>query len=328
MSNQTAEANQAASGVLTTGSNVGPTEKIRKGIRDHLVPINNLILIATSLISLLGCLDFLTAYTVVVSRTLYTAAGLGAFVLIVSAFWPGTVDRMLKAIGLHVARIDSMPLWKRPVWRVTLVVLLISAVFGVASLAKANEGGLMASHSKTIRSWQEELFQLRQDMAEVKAGVEAANGKLDTLVENSKDPQKDLIARGYTFNDSGLMQALKQADAHAVGLFVKAHYVANYEGPMAIILNGDQPWNGDVVALLPKSMFFAKTTCNEGVLLNYPVKPPAEERIAAFKRLCDPAPWVEMLKKNIADDQLTPAPNDRWKQMRAARKSNLAVLMQ
>ena len=78
--------------------------------------------------------------------------------------------------------------------------------------------------------------------------------------------------------------------------------------------------------LLPPSMFEAKATCAQGSLLNYELKPPASERIAAFKRLCDPVPWIAMLRSNIAQDQLTPSPNDAWTRMRAARKSNLALL--
>jgi hypothetical protein len=55
-------------------------------------------------------------------------------------------------------------------------------------------------------------------------------------------------------------------------------------------------------------MFADKAACAQGSLLNCELKRPAQERIAAFKRLCDPAPWAAILRRNIAEGQLTPSP--------------------
>lgn len=48
--------------------------------------------------------------------------------------------------------------------------------------------------------------------------------------------------------------------------------------------------------------------------------------LTAFKRLCDPQPWIDMLLRNIAQGRFTPSPNEQWTRMRAARKANLALL--
>jgi hypothetical protein len=73
-------------------------------------------------------------------------------------------------------------------------------------------------------------------------------------------------------------------------------------------------------------MFADKSTCAQGGLLNGELRKPAAARIAQFKRLCDPGPWIAMLRRNVAQDRLTPSPNDQWTRQRAARVSNLAAL--
>ena len=310
---------------LDAAARPNPLDGLYGFVRGHLLIVNNVVVAAGTLV---GALDFLAPRLSLAPVIIYSMTACLALLMLLAAVAPGLVGRLMSAVGGAGGLGGSTPLWKRPAWQVAFAILLGVSILGWASVAKASQGGLIASQFPAAKSLQESMLGLRRDVADIKQGVDSANGKLDILVGDSKDPRKDLVASGYPFNDSGLMQAIKQGDQRAAGLFVKAGYVASYEGPMAVILNGDQAWHGDVVALLPKSMFAAEPTCREGTLLNYELKPPAAERIEAFKRLCDVGPWIAMLRRNIAQDQLTPSPNDQLTRYRIARKSNLALLTQ
>ena len=292
--------------------------------RGHLIAINNVILSSATLV---GALDFLAPRLSLAPVIIYSITGCLALLMLLAAVAPGFVGRLISAVGGAGGLGGATPLWRRPAWQVAVAILLAVSIIGFSSVAKASQGGLIASQFPAARSLQEQLLGLRRDVADIRQGVDAANGKLDILVGDSKDPRKDLVASGYAYDDGGLSKAIRQDDRRAIGLFVKAGYRATYLVPIGTILNGDQPWDAELVALLPQSMFADKATCAQGSLLNGELKAPAAERIAAFKRLCDPAPWEAMLRSKIAQDQLTPSPNEQWARMQATRKANLALLM-
>ena len=292
-------------------------------VRDHLAIVNAVVVASGTLV---GALDFLAPRLSLAPVVIYSMTACLSLLMLLAAFAPGIVGRLMSAVGGAGGLGGSTPVWRRPAWQVAFSILLAVSILGWTSVAKASQGGLIASQFPAAKNLQDSLLGLRRDVADISRAVDSANVKLDILVGDSRDPQKDLVARGYSYDDTGLQRAIRQGDRRAVGLFVKAGYRATYLTPIGTILNGDQPWDAELVSLLPPSMFADKSTCAQGTLLNYELKSPVSERIAAFKRLCDAGPWVEMLKRNIADDQLTPSPNEQWTRYRAARKSNLALL--
>lgn len=298
---------------------------VRDTVREHVGPIGNLMTAASSMVVLVGGLDFFSPYTRIISQALYTVTGAVVLVLVLSAIFPSFVDKWLAALGFQVARSEGSPMWKSPSWRAIVVLLVLFSAVGFVSVAKASQGGLLASQSSTIRNWQEELLQLRHDMADVKAGVDAANNKLDTLVADSKDPQKDVVARGYQFSTNGLIQALKQGDRNAVGLFAKAHLRVEYAGPMLILMRGEQPWDQTIADTLTKDMFYTKTSCQAGTFMEE-LKPPSEARLRTFKRLCDPAEAIARLEKIMSDESARPTPGERYEKVRKDIPKNLATL--
>jgi hypothetical protein len=181
------------------------------------------------------------------------------------------------------------PLWKRPAWRLCLLGLLGVSLVGFATVALASQGGVIASGVPAARSLQESVLGLSGDVADVRRGVDAANGKLDALVAGSLDPQKDLVARGYAYDANGLMKAIKQGDRNAVALFVRAGYRVDKQGPMSVLINGSHPWDEELAGLLSPAMFENQEACKARSLLQWELKPPAAAREAAFKRLCGPA---------------------------------------
>jgi len=306
-------------------TNAKPLDGPYDFVKGHLVILNNIVLTAGTLVAIL---DFLTPLLSLVPTVVYSMTACLALLMVLVAVAPGVVGRLFRLLGGQGGLSVSTPLWRHPPWQVGLVILLLVTIIGFSSVARASQGGLIASQFPAARSLQDSLLGLHRDVADIKQGVDTANVKLDLLVSDSKDPQKDLVARGYSLDDSGLMRAIKQGDSRAVDLFIAARHVVSYEGPISVILNGDQPWREEVVAKLPKSMFATPAACKGGGLLYYELKSPATERIVTFKRLCDPDPWIDKLKRAIAADALTTAPNEQWERMQAARKNNLAVLLQ
>jgi hypothetical protein len=303
-----------------------PVEGLYAFVRGHLTPANQIVAGSATLVAFV---DFMSPRLWMAPRVVYSFTAAVLALMLVAGLAPRATARALSAIGFGPVEAGSVPLWRRPAWQFGVALLLGVSALGWASLAKATQGGLIASQFPAARSLQESLLGLRRDVADIKQGVDAANGKLDVLIGDSRDPRKDLVASGYLVNDSGLMGAVKQGDRRAAALFARIGYSVMGQGPMSVILTGEQPWDGALVAELPRSMFAAPSACVEaGVLLNYPLRPPAAERVAAFKRLCGADRVVAMLRQNIAQDQLTPSPNEQWTRYRDARKANLALLTQ
>lgn len=303
-----------------------PVEGLYAFVRGHLTPANQVVAASCTLVAFI---DFMSPRLWMAPRVVYSFTAAVLALMLVAGLAPRATARALSAIGFGAVEAGSVPLWRRPAWQFGVALLLGVSALGWASLAKATQGGLIASQFPAARTLQESLLGLRRDVADISRGVAAANGKLDVLIGDSRDPRKDLVASGYLVNDSGLMGAVKQGDRRAAALFARIGYSAMGQGPMSVILTGEQPWDGALVAEMPRSMFAAPLACVEaGGLLNYPLRPPVAERVAAFKRLCGADRVVAMLRQNIAQDQLTPSPNEQWTRYRDARKANLALLTQ
>lgn len=160
-------------------------------------------------------------------------------------------------------------------------------------------GGLIAGRFTSAREWQESLLARSRNAADISRGVDAANGKLDALVADSRDPQRDVVARGYSFDYSGLSNAIRQADVRAIRLFARAGFKAQGQTPIVNLLNGPQPWSDDVAAALPADMFASPSACDDAGLLNYELRPPVDRRMAIYKLLCGSAESIERLREKV-----------------------------
>ena len=95
---------------------------------------------------------------------------------------------------------------------------------------------------------------------------------------------------------------------------------------MAVLMNGPQPWDQEIADMLTKDMFIGREACQVGGYFKGQLKPPADKRIQAFKRLCDPAHAIEMLEQVIKTDKESPLPGDYYAKRRAVIPGNLALL--
>ncbi|MDB5819111.1 MAG: hypothetical protein JWQ11_2751 [Rhizobacter sp.] len=302
---------------------VNPLAAFQNFVRLHLSVVNGVLLSASTLVAVL---DFLAPRLSAAPIVIYSCTAAITLALIAAGVVPRAFARLLSAIGMQAQRSDLIPLWRRPAWQFAVAMLATISIVGYASVAKARQGGLIASSIPAARSYQETLLSLRSDTADIKQGVAAVNGRLDVLIADSHEPQKDLVARGYKYTSGGLMTAIKQGDSRAVGLFVQAGLRVDSEGVLLVLVSGEQPWNQQIADMLPRSMFESKEACKAGGNFAYEVKSPLEARVALFKRLCDPTSAIASIQRAEQHDAGRAPENDWQARQRAARTVNLGLL--
>lgn len=155
-----------------------PLEGLYGFVRNHLAIANSIVLAAGTLVAIL---DFLGPRLSLLPVIVYSAT-LGVVAIMgLAAFAPELVARSFSALGYAARRDDLIPLWRRPLWQASVVILLAVSAVGFASIAKASEGGMIASHSPTLKSLQSQLLSLDRGMADISRGVAQANDKLDKI---------------------------------------------------------------------------------------------------------------------------------------------------
>lgn len=286
--------------------------------------VNALVLASGTLVALL---DFLAPKVSVLPRMVYSTTAVLVGLMLVAALAPALVGKALAGLGYFARREDLIPLWRRPLWQFLVAILSVVTVAGYASIAKASQGGLIAGSFPAARELQATLGLMSADISATRLAVDAANTKLDTLVGDSQNPKKALVASGYAYDDNGLMEAIKQGDKAALGLFAQAGFKSTHEGPLSLVLAGGQKWDGDAAAMLPKSMFGRGDSCKAGSNLMWELRAPTRDRIEAFKRLCDSTQVLKRLGDTVARDKAKPATDVEGLRNQKARAENLAILL-
>lgn len=309
----------------SSGAAGGPLAGLYGFVKTHLVVVNAVVVASASFVA---AMDFLAPKLAVVPTLVYSATGAVVLLMLAAAFAPSLVERLLASLGFSARRDGRAVLWRGPAWQFSTAILIGITAIGFASVARASEGGLIAGRFPAAREWQESLLALSRNTADISRGVAAVNGKLDALVADSRDPQKDLVARGYSYDYSGLSNAIRQADVRAVRLFAQAGFKAQGQTPIVNLLNGPQPWSDEVASALPADMFGSPAACDDAGLLNYDLKPPVDRRMGLYKRLCGSAASIERLREKVASERHSVASNAYEARQREARRANLAFLSQ
>lgn len=159
---------------------LNPLAPLYDFIRGHLLIVNNLVVGSGTLV---GVLDFLAPRLSVLPKIIYSATAGVALLMLVAGIAPVAVERALAALGRAAGKAGAVPLWRRPAWQFATALLIVVSAVGFATVAKAEQGGVIASQFPAVRSLQESLLSLNQNVAQVKAGVDEANGKLDRIVD-------------------------------------------------------------------------------------------------------------------------------------------------
>ena len=160
-----------------------PFEGLYGFVRGHLLIVNNVVLACGTLV---GALDFLAPRLSLLPRLLYSCTALLALAMIGAAMAPTLAARLWAATG-RAWPWRAGPLWRRPVWQLLVAILVGVSIVGFASVAKAAQGGLIASAFPAARTLQEDLLSMRADVTDIKSGVGEANAKLDRIA-SAVDP--------------------------------------------------------------------------------------------------------------------------------------------
>ena len=155
-----------------------PFHGFSKFVGDHLAVVNAIVAAAGAAV---GAMDFLAPKLSVFPAMVYTGTGLLLALMIAAAIAPVAITKLFGLHGFSSRSNDNLPLWRRPVWQFGVAILLMITALGFASVARASEGGFLASKFSEAKRWQASLLSLEADSQEIKRGVAAANGKLDRL---------------------------------------------------------------------------------------------------------------------------------------------------
>lgn len=154
-----------------------PFEGLYGFVREHLAIVNSMVVACGTLV---GALDFMAPRLSLLPRLLYSCTALLALAMVAAALAPTLAARVWALAGRSWPW-QAGPLWRRPGWQLIVAILVGVSIVGFASVAKAAQGGLIASAFPAARTFQEELLSMRADVSDIKSGVGEANAKLDWI---------------------------------------------------------------------------------------------------------------------------------------------------
>lgn len=157
-----------------------PFHEFGKFVREHVAVVNAVVVASTTFVA---AMDFLAPKLSLVPAMVYTATGILVALMIAAAVAPAAVAKLFGLLGLAARRDDRVALWRRPAWQFGVAILIVVTTLGFVSVARASEGGIIASKFPDAKRWQASLLSLEADSQEIKRGVAAANGKLDRIVD-------------------------------------------------------------------------------------------------------------------------------------------------
>ncbi len=157
-------------------------ENLYHFVRSHLVVVNSMLGLSGMAVSLL---DFLSPRLSVLPEVIYGATALLALCLLAVALVP-RLDQWLLGRMSRGAQTRTR-LWRRGGWQFSVLLLVLISLFGYESVAKASQGGVLASALPGLRALQARLLSIDTHLSEVKVGVAQANRKLDRL-QSEIDP--------------------------------------------------------------------------------------------------------------------------------------------
>ncbi len=263
-------------------------------VRDHVVIVNGLVGFAITSVSLL---DFLSPRLSILPAVIYTGTALLAVVLLASALIP-PLDRWMNQL-LHGTPSSQQPTWRRGTWQFAVLLLTLVSAFGFESVAKAQQGGVLASRFPAIKQFQQQFLQLHQDLGKVQAGVDQANAKMDRLLAADDDPHRAIRARGYDASDDGLMQAIRNHDLTGVALFTRIGMPVNQVGVLLVLWMQPEPWRSRLARQLAPGMFDPGNAQScAGPFLTGP-ESDVEDNLRIYARLCGRRPIMAQMQASL-----------------------------
>ena len=166
---------------------LNPFASLYDFVKQHLTVINGIVLFSGTVV---GVLDFCVPVLKPILIPLYWITGILSAIMLLAALFPLSWLILITKLGYSPkeGKQAPTPLHQRASWRGAIVLLLGVTAAGVVSLAKANQGGALASSFPNIKVLQESILSLNHKTDQIQVGVNDANSKLDQIVK-SVDPE-------------------------------------------------------------------------------------------------------------------------------------------
>lgn len=185
-----------------------PSEGLYAFVKAHLIIINNVVVVSGTLVAVL---DFMAPRLSLLPKLVYSATAMLALAMLTAALVPAFAVRLWALVGRQLPA-NAAAVWRWPGWQFGMALLTGVSIIGFASVARASQGGLIASAFPSAKSLQETLFSVQADVVDIKSGVGQANEKLDRLSaavdpDNAADRCADLSCAIY---DGASPKAIKR----------------------------------------------------------------------------------------------------------------------
>lgn len=175
-------------------------------VKDHIVIVNAIVAASTTIV---GVLDFLAPRLSIFPVLVYSLLIFLLALMLLAPVKENWARGIIRLFGFGQMPEDGPPLWRQPVWQFLVSLLVGVSVLGFTSVAKASEGGIMASQFPFVKGLQDNLQAIKHDTEEIK----------DRLGEIERSTPSPLC--GEHFNVTKAAEALRNGDAAAADKVLK-----------------------------------------------------------------------------------------------------------
>jgi hypothetical protein len=193
-------------------------------VREILVPINAVFVFSNGVVIALDLMAPQGAYLQALGILMAVfVVGL----MIAERFAPEQVGRWLDRPAQGLIQVlktiwmRQRPIWRSPTWLMAILITVTVIFLGQVSKAKAETGGILATHFESFAYVQQHIFDIKTDLKEIKEQLK------NVKKETSEDPRKELANLGVKWREDALEDAVQQSDLQVLKLFVESNFVPN-----------------------------------------------------------------------------------------------------
>lgn len=193
-------------------------------VREILVPINAVFVFSNGVVIALDLMAPQGAYLQALGILMAVfVVGL----MIAERFAPEQVGRWLDRPAQGLIQVlktiwmRQRPIWRSPTWLMAILITVTVIFLGQVSKAKAETGGILATHFESFAYVQQHIFDIKTDLKEIKEQLKSVKK------ETSEDPRKELTNLGIKWQENDFEDAVQRSDLKVLKLFVDSDFVPN-----------------------------------------------------------------------------------------------------
>lgn len=192
--------------------------------KERLVPINAIFTFSGGVVTALDLMAPQGPYLSYLGIFMATPI---ALVMVAEWFAPKFVNHWLAQPAVGWSHAVKM-IWKRhrPLWlslqlKLMALIAVVVVILGQVSKAKAETGGILATHFESFAYVQKHILDIKTDLKEIKDQLK------NVKQEISADPRKELTNLGLQWREDDFENAVQKADLKVLKLYVESDFVPN-----------------------------------------------------------------------------------------------------